>query len=349
MVDPELDLLHQMVQIASPSCQEKNLSLFLVKRMQTLGFYAYQDSVDNVIGIIGNGPKTIVLLGHIDTYPGNIPVQIRNGCLYGRGSVDAKGSMACFIAAANRLKGKFKDGGKKIIIIGAVEEEAATSLGARQALQDFNSPDYCIIGEPSGWNNLTLGYKGRLLLDYSLKLPLKHTAAQGQTACEVALDYCVKVQNWCEHFNSGKSIFDSLLLSIRSFNSKSDGLTERIDLRLGFRLPINFDFKRLKEFLKSTAQPARISFSGGEAAVRKDKNNLLVRNFLKSIRDLQAKPKFKLKTGTSDMNVVAPYWDCPMVAYGPGDSSLDHTPDEHIEIEEYRRAIDVLESVLRAI
>jgi LysW-gamma-L-lysine carboxypeptidase len=47
------------------------------------------------------------------------------------------------------------------------------------------------------------------------------------------------------------------------------------------------------------------------------------------------------------MNVVAPYWKCPMVAYGPGDSSLDHTPQEHVEIDEYRRSIDVLESVLR--
>ena len=58
-------------------------------------------------------------------------------------------------------------------------------------------------------------------------------------------------------------------------------------------------------------------------------------------------PKFKVKTGTADMNVVAPHWRCPMLAYGPGDSSLDHTPEEHIEIDEYTRAIDVLESVLR--
>lgn len=348
MVDSELDLLQQMVQIASPSHHEKKLSLFLVEKMQSLGFHAYQDSVDNAIGTIGNGSKTIILLGHIDTFPGHIPVQIRNGCLYGRGSVDAKGSMACFISAANRLKEEVKDGKKKIIIIGAVEEEAATSRGTRQVLQDFNSPDYCVIGEPSSWNGLTLGYKGRLLLDYSLELPLKHTAAQGQTACEVALDYCVKVQKWCEQFNSGKTIFDGLLLSVRSFNSKSNGLTERIDLRLGFRLPINFDLRKLENFLQTTAQPAVVSFSGREAAVRKDKNNLLVRNFLRSIRGFDGKPKFKVKTGTSDMNVVAPHWHCPMVAFGPGDSSLDHTPDEHIEIEEYGRAIDVLESVLRA-
>ena len=76
MVDSELDLLQQMVQIASPSHHEKKLSLFLVEKMQSLGFHAYQDSVDNAIGTIGNGSKTIILLGHIDTFPGHIPVQI---------------------------------------------------------------------------------------------------------------------------------------------------------------------------------------------------------------------------------------------------------------------------------
>ena len=47
------------------------------------------------------------------------------------------------------------------------------------------------------------------------------------------------------------------------------------------------------------------------------------------------------------MNVVGPTWGANIVAYGPGDSRLDHTPQEHILIEEYLHAIDVLESVLR--
>jgi len=57
-------------------------------------------------------------------------------------------------------------------------------------------------------------------------------------------------------------------------------------------------------------------------------------------------PGFVLKTGTSDMNVVAPVWRCPIVAYGPGDSALDHTPHEHVSIDEYWRAILVLEAML---
>jgi LysW-gamma-L-lysine carboxypeptidase len=35
-----------------------------------------------------------------------------------------------------------------------------------------------------------------------------------------------------------------------------------------------------------------------------------------------------------------------MLAYGPGDSRLDHTPEEHVPIEEYLRAIRVLTGVL---
>jgi len=47
--------------------------------------------------------------------------------------------------------------------------------------------------------------------------------------------------------------------------------------------------------------------------------------------------------------VVASRWRVPMLAYGPGDSALDHTPQEHIEIAEYKRGISVLERVLRSL
>ncbi len=46
------------------------------------------------------------------------------------------------------------------------------------------------------------------------------------------------------------------------------------------------------------------------------------------------------------MNVVGPLWSCPIVAYGPGDSNLDHTPDEHLDLAEYRTAIATLTRVL---
>ena len=347
MADLELQLLQQMLRIPSPSGQESRLAGFLVDTMTSMGFRSYLDGVSNAIGIAGDGPKTIVLLGHIDTVAGDLPVKIEGGRIHGRGSVDAKGPMACFIASTRRLLGDLDGQGKKIVIVGAVEEESATSRGARQALADLDPPDYCVIGEPSSWNAVTLGYKGRLLMDYRLRVPLSHTAGRERPACELAVDYWSGVSRWCDRFNAGTSLFGSLQASLRSFNSSSDGIHETVDLRLGFRIPVGFSLQSLEDFLLRTAQPAEVSFSGREAAVRRDKSNPLVRSFLRSIRGFEGRPKFKLKTGTADMNVVAPFWKCPMVAYGPGDSSLDHTPQEHVEIAEYRRSIDVLESVLR--
>ena len=49
------------------------------------------------------------------------------------------------------------------------------------------------------------------------------------------------------------------------------------------------------------------------------------------------------------MNVVGPVWQCPILAYGPGDSSLDHTPHEQIDLADYHRAIAVLTAVLEGI
>jgi LysW-gamma-L-lysine carboxypeptidase len=46
------------------------------------------------------------------------------------------------------------------------------------------------------------------------------------------------------------------------------------------------------------------------------------------------------------MNVVGPIWNCPIAAYGPGDSLLDHTPNEHIELDEFSRSIQILSEVL---
>ena len=47
------------------------------------------------------------------------------------------------------------------------------------------------------------------------------------------------------------------------------------------------------------------------------------------------------------MNTLATTWTVPMAAYGPGDSSLDHTPDERMPADEYRTARTILGEVVR--
>jgi LysW-gamma-L-lysine carboxypeptidase len=96
-------LLEQALRIPSVSGQEGEIAHFLVEQMRALGFDAYVDGAGNAVGAIGLGPQ-IVLLGHIDTVPGVVPVRAEHGKLYGRGAVDAKGPFVAFIAAAARSR-----------------------------------------------------------------------------------------------------------------------------------------------------------------------------------------------------------------------------------------------------
>ncbi|HEU5103934.1 MAG TPA: [LysW]-lysine hydrolase [Roseiflexaceae bacterium] len=340
-----LAMLEQMLRIPSVSGQEGELARFLVEQMRALGFYSYVDDAGNAVGEAGQGPE-IVLLGHIDTVPGVVPVRSVDGRLYGRGAVDAKGPFATFVAAAARL---LADGQPRarLVLIGAVEEEAASSKGAHYVVDRY-APLACVIGEPSGWDRLTLGYKGRLLVEGRWDQPMAHSAGREAAVAERAVGFWNGLAARCAAHNQGKAqLFEQLLPSLRAISSGSDGLTDWAELTIGIRLPPDVDPDALARELAEEAAGGQLRFRGGCLAYCGDKNNQLVRAFLKGVRAAGGTPGFLLKTGTSDMNVVGPVWRCPILAYGPGDSTLDHTPDEHVEIAEYLRAIDVLELALR--
>ncbi len=319
---------------------------WLVERMAALGMRAERDAAGNAVGIIGDGERQVVLLGHIDTVPGVVPVRRENGALYGRGSVDAKGPLAAFVCAAARAT--IPDGWQ-VVVVGAVEEEWATSKGAHYAATRYR-PQWCIIGEPSGWDRITLGYKGRLLAHYSLRQPGAHSAGQTPSAAEQAVAFWNRVAAICAEMSVGQErAFDQVTPGLRSINAVSDGLYETAKMVIGFRLPPGVSPHEVEARLAGLAAPAEVQFTGHETAFRAEKNTPVARAFLRAIRAEGGTPAFKVKTGTSDMNVVAPVWRCPIVAYGPGDSALDHTPDEHVPIEDFQKAVRVLTDVLNAL
>lgn len=345
-----IELLKRMVEIESVSRQERNVSEFIAASMQRLNYdAAFVDEVGNAVGVReGNGPieREIVLLGHMDTVPGDIPVRIEDGILHGRGAVDAKGPLATFVMAV--AQAEIADN-TRLVVIGAVEEEAATSKGARHVATQY-SPDFCIIGEPSGWDGVTLGYKGRLLTDFKLEREMGHTAGQQSGVAESAIEWWTHTMQYVEQFNADKPrLFDQLIPSIRSFHTSSDGLIDSAEMRIGIRLPMDFDCNQFEAMLDEAAGDATLQHHSFEPAYQSTRKTPLARAFNVVLRQAGERPRFKLKTGTSDMNVVGPVWNCPIVAYGPGDSLLDHTPHEHIVLAEYERAIDILQSVLERI
>jgi predicted acetylornithine/succinylornithine family transaminase/N-acetyl-ornithine/N-acetyl-lysine deacetylase len=354
----EVSLLQNMLTIPSYSHQESALAHYLVEQAQRLGLHSYIDDVGNWIASIHpceaqTGSQPIILLGHMDTVHGYIPVRIEDGILHGRGAVDAKGPLAAFLCAVSRLlhSTPMDSFQHSIVVIGAVEEESATSRGAR-AVVERHQPFACIIGEPSGSQALTIGYKGRLLLEYCVTRPSHHSAGSQQNASEVAVSYwnlvCQYATEWNKEY-AQYSTFAALMPSLRSISTHQDGLEDRAQLRIGFRLPPGYDITALRTQLEQWANEdeAHISFSGEEAAFQTSRATPVSHAFISAIRTIGGQPIFKHKTGTSDMNVVGPTWGQNIVAYGPGDSHLDHTPQEHIHISEYMQAIDILELVLK--
>jgi [amino group carrier protein]-lysine/ornithine hydrolase len=350
------------------------------------------DAAGNAIGEMGpsTARHTVVLLGHIDTVPGKIPVRVEEdeagARLYGRGSVDAKGPLATFAAAVARLGSSWAhEHDLRIVVAGAVEEEAATSKGARFIAARFDGvdeaiPAACVIGEPSGWQRVTLGYKGRLLVEVEAAQPMAHTAGPEQGVAIVAVDFWNWLAAYADRFNRDRDkTFDQLQPSLRGLRTWSDdAMQDGVWARAGIRLPLDFAVDPFvaalaewasayagTEALPEVPSPIKpgetytisihgaqttitLRLLGHEPAWRSDRNNALVRAFLAGIRtQSDERPGFVVKTGTSDMNVVGPAWGCPIVAYGPGDSALDHTPHEHILLDDYWRAVLVLEQTIR--
>lgn len=341
----EIELLTGLLQRYSPTQHEAKAVNYLVAQLRAAGFAARVDEAGNAVGVLGGGPTEVMLLGHIDTVPGFIAVRREGDRLYGRGAVDAKGPLACF-AAATALVGARE--GYRFVVIGAVGEEG-DSRGA-QWVRDHYRPDYLIIGEPSGWEHVTLGYKGSAWYEYTVTRALAHTSARVESASQAAVNFWNRVTDYAAQFNADRPrMFDQLSPSLREMQSNSDGFMDTAALKFNLRVPIGIDRAGLAESIGSLKADAQLDLVEFTPAYRAEKNTPLVRAFLSAIRKNGGSPGFTVKSGTSDMNLTAPVWQCPALAYGPGDSDLDHTPNEHILVSDYQRGVQVLAQVLRTI
>ena len=385
-------LLEGLVAIPSFSGQELPASIWLAEEMATLGYNrAYVDEAGNAVGELGpaDAEKCIVLLGHIDTVPGCIPVERKENaeglCLYGRGTVDAKGPLVNFVLSGVNARQELPPD-MRLLVVGAVEEEAATSKGARAIRARFTGdskacPLYCIIGEPSGAFSINRGYRGRVIVRLSGRQPTAHTAGPGREIAELATAYWQWLQDTLALVNRDRArLYDQVSPSLREFNTTLWNSSEnQVECMIGIRLPLHFHLDKLvraslewlavqtgihlPENVPATGPDrplnfpfeggnikGRITFSGVESAWLTPKRNHLCRSLQGAIRqETGHKARFSVKTGTCDMNVLGPAWQCPIVAYGPGDSLLDHTPNEYISLAEFHTSTRILTRALQTL
>lgn len=164
--------LLDMVRIPAFSTKEKEVVEYILGEMQAAGFdEAFIDPLGNVLGRIGNGDRVLAFDAHIDTvYPGDLKLwdfdpfdaHVKDGQVWGRGSVDQEGGMASMLTAARIIKDLGLNEKFSIWFTGTVMEEDCDGLCWQYIIrEDKIVPELVVITEPTNMN-IYRGHRGRM-------------------------------------------------------------------------------------------------------------------------------------------------------------------------------------------
>src|SRR5512136_2833740 len=358
MQEQAVRLLTNLLGIYSPSGKEGDIANYLAGEMQRLGFQVGLDDIGNVIGVVGEGEPTIFLCGHMDTVVGHLPLRVEEDKIYARGAVDAKGPLAAMVMAAAEIAKEPEFKGK--VLLASVIEEEATSRGVRHMITQGIHADYAIFGEPSGVENITIGYKGQIQLRVTCKTETGHSSTPWlyENALEKAYELWIKIKNSYPPVETAESPFNAIsaCLTRVSGGKATSVIPFEVEMFVDIRVPPQFTTLQIIQDTQNVivryqaANPKVNVKSSVEDTVEPfevNKTSPLVHALSSSVRKVLNKPATLLrKTGTGDMNILGKAMVLPIVTYGPGDSHLDHTLDEHIVISEYLDSIEIFKETI---
>ena len=296
----------------------------------------------------------------MDTVAGYLPLRVEEGKIYARGAVDAKGPLAAMVIAAAELAREPAFKGK--ILIAAVVEEEATSRGVKHLITQGIKADYAMFGEPSGAENITVGYKGQIQLKITCRTETGHASTPWlyENALEKAYEVWLQIKNASPYpsLDPSESPFNALTACmVKITGGRATSVVPfEAEMNIDIRVPIQFTTAQVFEQIQKII--AKYQASNPKVAVKAtvldtvepfevNKSSPLVHVLSSSVRKVLNKPATLIrKTGTGDMNILGHAMNLPIVTYGPGDSHLDHTVDEHIDISEYLAAIEVYKETI---
>jgi putative selenium metabolism hydrolase len=153
-----------LVRTPSPSGDEGAVAALVRAELERLGYEVEVDELGNVIGTLDAGPGPCVLFdAHMDTVGVTDPAawsadpsgEMRDGRLYGRGSLDMKGPLAALVHGAATAR----HGGGRVVVSASIAEEVLEGV-ATVAVARRVRPDVAVICEPSGLR-VVVGQRGR--------------------------------------------------------------------------------------------------------------------------------------------------------------------------------------------
>ena len=333
---PDLALLARCVELSSVSRDEREIAGFLAGWCAERGIPAQLDAAGNLVATKGSGPRRLLMLCHLDTLPHRWPVGWDGDVLTGRGSVDAKASL---VACLSALAAVDVPSHVQVRLVGAVQQET-TAAGALFARQHYPA-DAVIVGEPGGADAVTIGCHGLVQVQLSVVDATGHTAAR--TAGDRTAEAIQALRAEVAQLNQDATV------AILGMHAIHGGDVQTGQAVVNVRVPQRLAVADLLAALENaTVAPVHLKVLRATPAVSTPRASPLVSAFEGAFRAAGTEPCFLAKKGGSHMStMVTTGRRVPIVAYGPGDPTLDHTPHEHIDAAEFRRARTVLTMAVR--
>jgi acetylornithine deacetylase len=394
--DKIVNFASQLIQIPSLTGSEGEIQKIIAHELQSLGFdldvwepdlellkrhSEFQQIPDdyrgrpNVVGTLKGkgGGRSIILNGHVDVVPvepvdkwlhgGPWGGQIVGERLFGRGSSDMKGGLACFIQAVKMLREMNIELRGDVIIESVVDEERGGNGTLAAVLRGYKA-DGAIIGEPTNMDIITEN-AGALWVRITVIGKAAHGAYKynGVNAIEKAmyiynhlLDFEKERQ---ERLKSALFAHYSypFPLNIGSFHSGDwpSSVPDRavMEGRVGFApSEDHHEFRReLEEYVSRVAKgdpwlvdnPPKLEWFGlFMDSARIDPLHPLVLLSKQAMEEIAKHPvDLKGKAGGTDMRLLVNS-GTPCIQIGPGQSSEAHTINESVVV---KNIIDVTKTI----
>jgi|SRR5271157_252011 len=361
--------LRDIIAIPSVTGHEGLIKDHLATTFEEIGLEVELQHVDrdryNVIGRLGEGPVKLMLCTHMDVIPAldetlwhspPFEATVKEGRIYGRGAVDAKGPLAAAMEAMLRIK---NDGVRlkgSVAIAAVVEEETGRSLGARKLMEKY-SPAMGIIMEPTGLR-ISVAHKGAIRPVITIHGKSAHSSSpdKGVNAISIAAEvlrelelYRSKVMEVADPMLGRSSLEVTMIQGGERINVVPEKCQIYVDRRLIPGETVESAYDELDEVVKSVGDRAKahiiLKLLCSYPTSRTDENEkivVIVKDALER-KGLTSEP-MGFPAGCDMHTFVAR--GIPTVILGPGGIYQAHTIDEYIEKEDLRLGVDVYEDII---
>lgn len=351
-------LLQEFIKYQSITHQDDGQAIcFLERTLTKLGFACYKKTfversktTHNLYAEYGAGKRNLCFAGHADVVPpGDLSLWNHdpfsatevNGMLYGRGMVDMKGAIICFVAAFSQyLKAHPDSSSYKFSLLISGDEEDDSKNGMIKMLNWLQENqfkiDHCIVGEPTNTNYIgeavKIGRRG------SINFSLNVEGKQGHVAYpQLALNPVHKIIEILQYlkqiqFDKGSAFFSPSNLEITNIEV-GNNTTNLIPAKAKALFNVRFNDLHTSTAIICMMQQ-QIEQNIGDFAYQLDsqvtaeafynREELLRDIVAKSIfESLGVKPEFNTLGGTSDARFICKI--CPVVEFGLTNKTAHHS------------------------